>query len=99
MTKRQEKIVTTLFVAYTVFALSTFLLNNEAVAQEEIENLELTENDKEKTDQTGGYDFLGILAVPVATAIIGAIAASWGFIQTRWSGQFCEVNCIRVGRI
>lgn len=81
MAKRQERI-TTFVVAYTVFALDTFFLNNEAGAQEEIDTLESTKNEKETSEQTtGGYDFLGILAVPVATAIIGAIAASWDLFR------------------
>ena len=50
---------------------------------------------EELNSQEDDSDFLSNFTVPVAAAIIGGVASSWGFIQAQWHGHYFKKLIVR----
>jgi hypothetical protein len=83
------------FLNFT-FGNGDYLLLNNGTKNLEMVLVSKTDNksifskliDSKNTDNT--VNWLKDYAIPIAVAIIGGIAASWNFIQSRWHGRYFQ---------
>ena len=61
--------------------LGIFAFNNHLIQK-------TVAQDKSGSDEDTNW--LDVFVVPIAVAVIGAIAASWSFIQAKWNGHYFQ---------